>query len=212
MNSTRDLSWAEERPLRRATVIYDTQFEETRVLAEALARGFRSQDVPTDLLTVEEAEGAELERFELLALGSPTELLTCSHRMRVFLSHLKNRHLGGRYGFAFDVKIRHHPGRAAEHIHATLEHYGLRMRVEPASGYVTLAEAPAKPPSPAHEHAVHVLEPGIEAAFEAAGANVVRKIRGELLDVWETPSTPAPEKPAATTPEDPKRPKAKWPY
>ncbi|MGI0132619.1 MAG: hypothetical protein ACREDK_05960 [Thermoplasmata archaeon] len=210
--ASRDLSWAEDRPLRRAAVVYDTQFEETHAVAEALARGIRRQNVATDVFTVAEAERAPLDAYSLLALGSPTELLSCTRGMRVFLSHLGRRNLKGRYGFAFDTKIRHHPGRAAEHIHATLEHFGFRMRVEPASAFVTVVESPGGHPSPAHEHPAHALETGMEDAFEKAGADLVQKIRGETEDVWEVaPTTTTPPTPK-TGPEDPKRPKTRWPY
>ena len=207
-----DLSWAEDRPVHSAAVIYDTQFDETRIIAEALARGIRTQNVTTDLFPVEEAEKAALEGYALLVLGSPTELFTCSHRMRLFLSHLKTRNLKGRYGFAFATKIRHHPGRAAEHIHDSLEHLGFRMRMPPLSGFVRLAETAPAAAGPAHEQPAHVLEVGMERAFEEAGVDLIQRIRGESREIWEVPitATPPPEPPVH--PEDPKRPKAKWPY
>ncbi|HEV2165877.1 MAG TPA: flavodoxin domain-containing protein, partial [Thermoplasmata archaeon] len=76
-----DLSWADEMPLRRAAVIYDSLFGKTERVAQAIARGIRKENVPTDVLSVSEAEQKPVDGYDLLVLGSPSRHLLASEEM-----------------------------------------------------------------------------------------------------------------------------------
>ncbi len=121
-------SWADDRPLRTATVIYDTQFGKTREIAEAFADGIRSEGIPVDVLSVTEAQQRPVDGYDLLVIGAPSNHLTASPAMQHFLETLKHMpRLKGHYGYAFDTRVRHHFGSAGRAIESTLLHAGLRI-------------------------------------------------------------------------------------
>ena len=175
-----DLSWADDRPLRTAAVVYESRFGKTRRLAEALARGIRREGVPTDVLSVAEAEQRPVDGYDLLALGCPSSHLTAPSAMRTFLETLTRMpRLKGHYGFAFETHVRRHPGGAARHIESILSKAGVRLVGRHALGVV---EAPGRhhpEPRPGEDSEEFRLGTGTETRFEALGAELVQSIRGE---------------------------------
>jgi hypothetical protein len=162
-----DLSWADNRPLRTATVIYDTRFGKTRTIAEAFADGIRSEGVPIDA-------------YDLLVIGAPSSHLAASPAMQHFLETLKRMpQLKGHYGFAFDTRVRHHLASAGRSIESTLLHAGLRIPGPAAHAIVE----PPRPMSAAAGGAAdsedYRLEDGTLERFKALGALLIRSIRGE---------------------------------
>jgi flavorubredoxin len=179
--SAPDLSWADDAPLRSAVVVYESRFGKTRQVAEALARGVRREGVLADVLPVSEAEQRPIDGYDLLIVGSPSNHLAASPGMRSFLETLKRMpRLKGRYGFAFDTRVRHRSGGAGRQIESALVRLGLRIPgprahalVDPPSHLTTGTEA-----GPSDSEEFH-LEAGTEDRFEALGARLVRTIRGE---------------------------------
>jgi flavorubredoxin len=175
-----DLSWADNRPLRTATVIYDTRFGKTRTIAEAFADGIRSEGVPVDLLSAAEAQQRPIDAYDLLVIGAPSSHLAASPAMQHFLETLKRMpQLKGHYGFAFDTRVRHHLASAGRSIESTLLHAGLRIPGPAAHAIVE----PPRPMSAAAGRAAdsedYRLEDGTLERFKALGALLIRSIRGE---------------------------------
>ncbi|MFI5417982.1 MAG: flavodoxin domain-containing protein [Candidatus Lutacidiplasmatales archaeon] len=179
-----DLKWAEERPLRRAAVIFDTRYGQTQKVAEAIARGIRAQQVSADVLKAEDVDLKSLTGYDLLAVGSPTERLTVSPAIRQLLGRMKGLGLAGRYGFAFETRAPHHVGVAGRHIESTLEQLGLRMRLPFRSATVIEPKGAPRPRSPSSETEGHPLDPAEEQELETIGTELVQVIRGESLEQW----------------------------
>lgn len=178
-----DLTWADQPPLRNAVVVYDSRYGKTRRLAEAFARGVRSEGVVTDVLSVTEAKQRPIDDYDLLALGSPSSHLTSSAPMLQFLHSLKRMpRLRGHYGYGFDTRVRRHPGGGGRHIEAVLLDLGLRVLAAHRSAVVETPGRPATGARESRESGEYRLESGSEEIFEAIGVDLVRRIRGELKD------------------------------
>ena len=179
-----DLAWAEEMPLRRAAVIYDTQFGMTKRIAEALARGLRSEEVSTDVLSVQEAEQRPVDGYDLLALGCPAHRLSPTPAMRRFVETLRHMpRLRQHYAYAFECRVRHHAPGAARWVESTLG--DLTLRIPRPHEAAIVEPTPGAPSGPSGTMALGFrLEPGSEARFEAIGATLARQIRGEEKDAF----------------------------
>jgi flavodoxin len=121
-----------------ALVIYDTRFDNTRQVAEAIAAGL---DEGYDV-TVTPVAGmtAIPESIDLLVVGGPTHAHGQSHEMRDFLDSLPRGALHGVPALAFDTRYRMSrllTGSAALRIAKKLEQLGARLAAPPESFFVT---------------------------------------------------------------------------
>ncbi|MCI4325053.1 MAG: flavodoxin domain-containing protein [Thermoplasmata archaeon] len=176
-----DLLWADDQPLRTAVILYDTHYGKTRQVAEHLAVGLRKEGVKTDLLPVARAHERPLDTYDMLVFGCPTEHIRPSRAMAHLLHELKHvPTLKGHYGFAFDTRLRHHLSGAGNAIDSAMYHLGLRTPVLHASAIVeSPGEAGVAPRSEPMDSGTFRLEPGTEQRFEELGVHLVREIRGE---------------------------------
>jgi len=179
--ATRDLSWTYDRPLRRAVIVYDSPHGKTRRVAEALAQGIRDQDVPTDVIPLEEALSHSLAPYDLIAIGSPNAWVATSPGVRRLLKTLASFPAEGRYAFAFDLHTKGHLDGAASEIARAFEHLHLRVPIPPASAVVEHRRAGD---SADGERAEYRLRGGSETAFQMLGAQLVRTIRNERADAF----------------------------
>lgn len=177
--SAPDLSWADDRPLQTAVVIFDSHYGKTRAVAEALARGIRSEGVATEVVSIAEAGQRAVDTFDLLAIGSPAHLLTSSRAVHRFLRGLRRiPRIAGRYGYAFETRLRHHPAGAGHQIEAALVNAGLRV-VRTYDTAVIETSGTATAPAAAADGDGFSLEREAVARFEAIGSELVQEIRGE---------------------------------
>lgn len=70
--------------MKKALVIYDTKFGNTREIAAALAKGMNKQGIAVDCFSVEEVDFNKIDDYGLLAIGGPTHMLGISDKMRIF--------------------------------------------------------------------------------------------------------------------------------
>ena len=90
----------------KAIVLFDTLFGNTERIAQCIVTGLRKTGVEADCANIREANVDELSKFDLVALGAPTQYFTASRPMKEFLDRLKQLNLEGKYGFAFDTPAK----------------------------------------------------------------------------------------------------------
>ncbi len=88
-----------------AIVLFDTVFRNTERIANSLATGLQDAGVAAECVSIKIVRVDKLIDYDLLALGAPTQYITASKPMKVFLGQLKDLDLKGKCGFAFDTKL-----------------------------------------------------------------------------------------------------------
>lgn len=112
---------------KRAIVIFDSRFGNTEKIAMALERGIVRGGIRTRCVSAKELSNMQsLKEYYLVAVGAPTEWFSASKPMKNFLVKLKDVDLRGRWGFAFDTRLRSwFSGGAAGRIEKYLKKSGL---------------------------------------------------------------------------------------
>ena len=87
-----------------ALVIYHSGFGNTKLVAEALAKGIRESGVETDCMSIDEVALHEIPLYEFVAIGGPTHILKPSKEMKAFLEQLRSINLKGKRVFCFDTR------------------------------------------------------------------------------------------------------------
>jgi menaquinone-dependent protoporphyrinogen IX oxidase len=123
---------------RRALVAYGSRFGNTQRIAEALAKGLREvPGVSVDCLFIDEVDPGRLGRYDFLAVGGPTEVMSASGPMKNFLAKLPTVELRGKRGFAFDTRYTAPlSGSAGRYIEKHLERIGVEILRRHRSAYV----------------------------------------------------------------------------
>jgi flavodoxin len=91
--------------MRRALVLYDSRFGNTKAIAFALARGIGNNGIETDCLSIEEVDFQQIHGYDFIAIGGPTHVIRTSKEMKEFLAQLRSVDLRGKLGFAFDTRM-----------------------------------------------------------------------------------------------------------
>lgn len=152
----------------KAIVIYDTLFGNTEKVAEALSRGIQKHGVEVKCISIKDADIDKLGQYNLIAVGAPTQYLTASKPMKVFLSLLEGRSFAGKYGFAFDTRYDSFmAGSAAKYIEKRLKTTGIQIIKPHTSGIVRRTKT-------SYEAAKRdtLLKEGAIPAFEAVGSEI----------------------------------------
>jgi flavodoxin len=124
----------------KALVIYDTNFGNTKMIAEAIAEGLGKG---TKAVSVSKSNAKEIKGMDLLVVGSPIVGWRPSEKMLELLSKLEKNQLKGTKAASFDtrVKIFVH-GDAAKKISQKLEGAGADIITGPQAFYVKGKEGP----------------------------------------------------------------------
>jgi len=124
--------WAAQVPERRAVILYDTMWEGTRKMAEAIAEGLAEQNVPVRLLHMAVSDRndvlAEVFRSQAILIGSPTLNRGVLPTIAPILEDLKGLQFKNKIGAAFGSY-----GWSGESVKAIEEHMN-------ASGITVVAE------------------------------------------------------------------------
>ena len=148
---------------KKAVVIYDTRFGNTKKIAKALARGIEEQGVTVVCLKVEDVDPDTLGEYDFLALGGPTHAFGISKPMKDFLTKLETVDLRAKKAFAFDTKTgSRFWGSAAKGIEKRLKRFGMNI-IKPYDNAIVLG---LKGP----------LQEGMNGKFKQIGTELVRKL------------------------------------
>jgi len=119
-------------------VIFDSNFGNTKIIAEIIAKVLDAKAVPVSNFNSNEIEG-----IDLLIVGSPIIAWKPSEKMIKFLESLTNGQLRGIKATTFDTRVKlfiH--GDAAKKIANHLERAGAKIIVEPQGFFVKGREGP----------------------------------------------------------------------
>ena len=87
----------------KAAVVYYSMFGNTEKVAKALAEGLESGGVDVEVVNVDGVNFEELNKVDLLCVGSPAQAWNVSKPVKGFLDRLKDvKGLSGKKAFAFD--------------------------------------------------------------------------------------------------------------
>lgn len=92
--------------MKKALVVYDTRFGNTREIAVALAKGMNKHGITVDCFSVDEVDISKIDDYGLLAIGGPTHMLGISDKMKKFLKRLEAFDGSGKQGFCFDTRVQ----------------------------------------------------------------------------------------------------------
>jgi flavorubredoxin len=147
-----------------AIVLYDTLFDNTEKIAVSIATGLQLAGVETKAENIKAVFVDTLGRYDLLAIGAPTQYFTASKPLKEFLTRLDGVDLKGKRGFAFDTKLESRlSGSAAKFIEKKLIEKGLQI-IRPRASAIVIGQK-AKTAQPGEV----MLKDGMESLFESIG-------------------------------------------
>jgi flavodoxin len=91
--------------MSQAAVIYDSNFGNNEILAQALSNGLKKAGISVDILKIGEFNYKTIKNYDLICLGGPTHIARASENMRVFLYDIKPINLRGKRGFCFGTRM-----------------------------------------------------------------------------------------------------------
>lgn len=124
----------------KALVVYDSNYGNTRKLAETIARALGKR---VKAVHVDEANPGELQGLDLLVVGSPIIAWNPTQKIKKFLGKIKSAGLDNMKAAAFDtrINIKIH-GDACEKIGKKLQAAGLKLAADPRYFFVLDKEGP----------------------------------------------------------------------
>ena len=97
--------WAEQKPVKRAVVLYDTMWHATQRMADSIADGIRSTGVEVDEIAIQQSNrsqvATELADAGAIVVGSPTLNNNILPSMADVLTYLRGLRPMNKMGFAF---------------------------------------------------------------------------------------------------------------
>jgi flavodoxin len=160
-----------------AAVLFSSRFGTTEVVARAFERGLRNAGVETFCARTSEVAPGSLQKFDLICVGGPTEVLSATKQVKDFLKAMGVSGMEGRFGFAFDTKLDSRlSGSAAKYIEHALDDKGLHMIARRESAIVTSRKEGGKIVGAD-------LRQGEERRFEELGARVAKATEDALVKV-----------------------------
>lgn len=139
-------------------------FGNTERVAKALEEGLQTGGVDSDVVKVDSVKFDELDKVDLLCVGSPVHAWNISKPVKEFLERLKNLEgLRGKKAFAFDTKMKSRlAGRAGNKIEKKLKKLGFTIVKPSDSAIVQSREGP--------------LEEGAEKKFRQLGSELAQTV------------------------------------
>ena len=166
----------------KAAVVYSSRFGTTAKIAEALGSGLGDSGIHAACLSTAEARAEDLNQYDLICIGAPTEAFSASKPMKEYLVLLGEMDLKGKYFFAFDTRIDWRlSGSAAKYIEHFFEGRGAKKLAPRDSAIVTSQRE-------AGNFSGATLKAGEEDRFRALGARL-----GDALK--KTVANPVPPRP-----------------
>ena len=127
----------------RARVVYDTNYGNTRIIAEVIAQELGRE---TSILSVADVTETSLDGVDVLVVGCPIHGWRPTEKMQAFLKGLAPGSLTGVRAAAFDTRVKlfiH--GDAAGKISQALQRAGATIVAKPQGFVVAGTEGPLAP-------------------------------------------------------------------
>jgi flavodoxin len=158
--------------MKKALIIYDSIYGNTKKVAMALSRGLEAGGIYVDSKFVSDCKPDELEDYDIIGIGGPTHFHGISKSIKLFLSKLEKIELKNKTGFAFETKAEVPlAGSAGKKIMKSLKKMDLKIIDVNISGKVLEKEGP-------------LVESTLKA-MEQLGITISEKINPELLKIFK---------------------------
>jgi len=90
--------------MKRALILYDSVYGNTKKVAMLLSRGLEAGGVYVDSNSIQNFDTIELKNYDVIGIGGPTHFHGASKEMKSFLSKIKHLKMENKQGFAFETK------------------------------------------------------------------------------------------------------------
>ena len=149
----------------KAVIVYYSMFGNTEKISRALAAGLESGGIDVEVVNVDAVKFDELDKADLLCVGSPVQTWSVSKPVNKLLESLRNvKGLRGKKAFAFDTKMRFRlAGSAGDKIERKLKDMGLIIIRRSESAIVEGREGP--------------LEESAERTFNQIGVELAKMVQ-----------------------------------
>lgn len=138
--------------MKKAIVIYESKYGNTKLVAETIAGGMREvSGVETVLSELKEADLKQLNDFDVILVGSPNHIGNATRSIRKFIDELGKLNLEGKLAAVFDTYIAKDFDKAVRKMEKQMNKKapglklaapGLSIKVEGMKGPVTVGELP----------------------------------------------------------------------
>ena len=153
--------------MKKAIILYDSLYGNTRKVAMSLTRGLESGGVYVDVIPIQDFEMNQLNNYEFIGIGGPTHFHGASKPMKSFLSKIEHLILKNKVGFAFETKADFKfSGSAAKHIVRSLKQMNIRVIHPIITGIVLNKEGP--------------LEDSTSSSIEQIGLSISEKMNSKV--------------------------------
>lgn len=89
----------------KALVVYDSAYGNTEKIAQAIGEGLSAGDSSVPVKRASDVQPGDLDKLDLLVVGSPTQRTTYIEGIKTFLESIPAGGLKGVYVAAFDTRI-----------------------------------------------------------------------------------------------------------
>lgn len=91
---------------RKALLINDAKYGNTKRIALALSKGLRSEGLATNCVVVWHVTAGMVDSYDLLVIGGPSHAFGLTDEIKKFMKKLEKSNLKGKKAFVFDTKFR----------------------------------------------------------------------------------------------------------
>jgi flavodoxin len=169
-----------------ACVVFDTLYGNTEKIARAIEAGLKEAGVQTVCVDVKDVSTGELNQYDLLCIGGPTQYRTASKAMQDFIESLASVDLAGKYAFAFDTRRDSFlAGSAAKYIEEGLRKRRMKIIKQKMSAIIVSTEPvkgeqdfQSKDEWKEWRHKSEGLRDGEEKRFEQVGVQIGKALLG----------------------------------
>lgn len=124
--------------MKKAIIIYDTVYGNTKKVAMSLSRGLEAGGTYVDCMPIMDCDLNALYKYDIIGIGGPTHYHGITITMKSFLSKLKNMNLEKKVYFVFETKGDFPlSGSAAKRIDRTLRKMNMK-KIHPLISEIVL--------------------------------------------------------------------------
>lgn len=99
--------------MTRALVIYDSEYGNTKIVAEKIAEGIRVEgEIETNVSFMEDVDVGKIPEYDILVIGAPNHYSKPSEKAERFIKKLEGLDLEGKRVAAFDTCLKKQEGKA----------------------------------------------------------------------------------------------------
>ena len=138
--------------MKKALIVYESKYGNTRLVAEKIAEGMRqASEIGIELVELKDVNLDQVDEFDTILIGSPNHVGSPTRSIRKFIDELGKSEIKNKKGAVFDTYMAKDFEKAVKKMEKqigakvpglTLVSPGLSIRVDGMKGPVTHGELP----------------------------------------------------------------------